>query len=82
MKRLPIIIMAIMTAAALHAQNKIADVLNVIEQNNTTLKVLAEDMKTQKTGNRTDMTLPDPEIGFGYLWGKTKTVGIKKDVCV
>lgn len=82
MKRLPIIIMAIMTAAALHAQNKIADVLNVIEQNNTTLKVLAEDMKTQKTGNRTDMTLPDPEIGFGYLWGSPKTVGIKKDVSV
>ena len=80
MKRLPIIIMAVMTAAALHAQNKIADVLNVIEQNNTTLKVLAEEMKTQKTGNRTDMTLPDPEIGFGYLWGGPGAIGTRQDV--
>lgn len=82
MKRLFILIMAVTTVTTIHAQSAIADILAAIEQNNTTLKAGEESMKAQKAGNHTDMTLPDPEIGFGYLWGSPGTIGTRKDVSI
>ena len=82
MKKIIVSIMAILATSSLFAQNKISDVLGAIEQNNTTLKALRETSDAQKLENRTGIYLPDPEIGFNYLWGNPSSVGNRQDVSV
>lgn len=82
MKKIIVSIMAILATSSLFAQNKISDVLGTIEQNNTTLKALRETSDAQKLENRTGIYLPDPEIGFNYLWGNPSSVGNRQDVSV
>lgn len=82
MKKIIVSIMAILATSSLFAQNKISDVLRTIEQNNTTLKALRETSDAQKLENRTGIYLPDPEIGFNYLWGNPSSVGNRQDVSV
>lgn len=74
--------MAIIATSSLFAQNKINDVLSSVEQNNTTLKALRETADAQKLENRTGIYLPDPEIGFNYLWGNSSSVGNRQDINV
>ncbi len=82
MKKIVLSIMAIVVTTSLFAQNNIKEVLNIIEQNNTTLKALRETASAQKLENRTDIYLPDPEIGFNYLWGNPSSVGNRQDISV
>lgn len=56
-----------------------ADVLAIIERNNTTLAALRQQADAEKIGNRTDIALADPEIGFDYLWGSPSAIGSRKD---
>lgn len=56
-----------------------ADVLAIIERNNTTLAALRQQADAEKIGNRTDIALADPEIGFNYLWGSPSAIGSRKD---
>ncbi len=59
----------------LHAQQDISSVLASIEANNTTLKAARESVEAQKIANRTGIYLPNPEVGFNYLWGHPSTLG-------
>lgn len=82
MKKIIVSIMAILATTSLFAQNNMKEVLATIEQNNTTLKALRETADAQKLENRTGIYLPDPEIGFNYLWGNPSSVGNRQDISV
>jgi outer membrane protein TolC len=66
----------------LSAQDALENVLAGIERNNTTLGALRQDMEAQKIGNRTDLFLQNPEIGFNYLWETPSVIGDRRDVSI
>ena len=61
------------------AQDNIETLLQEIEKNNTTLKALRYDTEAQKSANRSENALPDPELEVGYLWGRPSAIGSRKD---
>lgn len=71
-----------MASIPLYARNNIKEILSSIEENNTTLKTLREEVKAQQLGNRTGIYLPNPEVEFNYLWGRPGNVGRRKDFSV
>ena len=73
---------ALLLAAPLHAQPSVDAVLDAVERNNTTLKALRQEAEAQKLGNRTGLLPEDPEVEFGYLWGKPHSIGPRKDLSV
>jgi outer membrane protein TolC len=60
----------------------IDDVLIAVEQNNTTLKALKEDVEARKLENKTGIYLPNPEVEFNYLWGNPNNIGNRNDISV
>lgn len=82
MKKIILTLITIVATSSLFAQNSIDELLNTIEQNNTTLKALRESADAQKLGQRTGLFLPDPEIGFNYLWGNPSTIGKRQDLSI
>ena len=74
--------MAFAAACPLFAQDNISKILSAVEQNNTTLKTLRATANAEKLGNKTGLFLPDPEIGFNYLWGNPSYIGSRTDVQV
>ena len=58
------IIVAILASIPLYARNNIKEILSSIEENNTTLKTLREEVKAQHLGNRTGIYLANPELEF------------------
>lgn len=77
-----IIIVALLASMSLTAQENISSILFSIEENNTKLKALKEEMKAQKLGNKTGIYLSDPDVAFGYLWGTPSNIGTRKDFSV
>ncbi|HHT30296.1 MULTISPECIES: TolC family protein [Petrimonas] len=63
-------------------QERYAAILQDIEANNTTLAALREETNAQMLGNRTGITLPDPEAEFNYLWGNPSLIGNRTDFSV
>lgn len=80
MRKIILGIIAIVATIPLFAQNNITKVLSIIEKNNTTLKALRETANAQQLENRTDIYLPDPEIGFNYLWGNSSAIGNSREI--
>jgi outer membrane protein TolC len=66
----------------LFAQQPVQEVLISIEKNNTALHALRETTAAQQLESRTGIFLPNPEIGFNYLWGNPHDVGARTDVSV
>lgn len=66
----------------LNGQTSIDSILVLIEENNTTLKALRENVLSQKLENRTGIFLESPEIGFNYLWGNPSAIGKRKDFSI
>jgi outer membrane protein TolC len=56
--------------------------LAIIEQNNLTLRAMRQTADAEKLGNRADIALPGPEVGYDYLWGKPSEIGGRTDVSV
>lgn len=82
MKTIVLVITSIMTLLPLHAQHRYREVLSEIEQNNTSLKALRETSNAEKLGNRSDCFLPDPEVGYDFLWGNPASIGSRKDLSI
>ena len=82
MKYLLFIIAATTCCSHVTAQESIESVLQDIEKNNTTLKALRYDTEAQKSANRSENALPDPELEVGYLWGAPADIGSRKDISV
>ena len=76
------ILLAIIIIAPLAAQDKLASVLNEIEENSTTLSSIRQQIETMKIENRTDIFLNDPEVEFNYLWGKPSNIGTQRELSV
>lgn len=64
------------------AQEKVSDVLSMIEQNNTELQALRKRAESEQYGYKAERALDAPEIGFDYLWGSPADIGTRKDVSV
>ena len=64
------------------AQERVNDILEQIEQNNTTLAALRMARDAEKTGNKTGLLPPNPEAEFNYLWGNPSAVGNRTDVTI
>lgn len=64
------------------AQNDMADVLDGIERNNTTLGALREQVEADKLENKSGIFLEDPEVEFNYLWGSPSGIGKRNDISV
>ncbi len=70
------------TVLPLGAQNSMNDVLLQIEANNVSLQALRHENEAQRQENRSGITLPDPEVGFGYSWGSPEVGANKINVSV
>jgi outer membrane protein TolC len=77
-----IIIAAALLPSPATAQNGLEEALASVERNNTTLKALREEVDARKLYDRSCVALPDPEIGFGYLWGSPSSTGRRTDLSV
>ena len=64
------------------AQEKVSDVLSMIEQNNTELQALRKRAESEQYGYKAERALDAPEIGFDYLWSSPADIGTRKDVSV
>lgn len=64
------------------AQEKVSDVLSMIEQNNTELQALRKRAESEQYGYKAEHALNAPEIGFDYLWSSPADIGTRKDVSV
>ena len=62
------------------AQSDIDKILKEIEQNNTTLKSLRETATADKLANKTDISLPNPEVEYGYHRGKPSDIGNRTEL--
>lgn len=81
-KRNIIFSMLLAAATAMTAQSNMADVLAMIERNNSTLAAAQKQADADKIGNKTGIYLESPEIGYNYLWGSPGDVGKRHDISV
>ncbi len=82
MRTIIITMLVLFAGITLNAQNNINPVLSSIEENNTTLKALREQVEADKLQNKTGIFLDDPEVGFNYLWGNPSNTGNRTDFSV
>lgn len=82
MKRMTIIIVLFVTSICMYGQDIFAPVLQLIEQNSTTLQTLRQQMEADKLQHKTGLTPYDPEVEFGYLWGGPAIIGNRKDMSI
>ena len=82
MRTIIITMLVLFAGITLNAQNNINPVLSSIEENNTTLKALREEVEADKLQNKTGIFLDDPEVGFNYLWGNPSNTGNRTDFSV
>lgn len=66
----------------LYAQDSINSILSSIEKNNTTLKALRTNAESDKLNNKIGTGLPDPQVGFSYLWGNPSELGQRANYSV
>ena len=71
-----------LVAASASAQEKVSDILSMIEQNNTELQALRKRAESEQYGYKAERALDAPEIGFDYLWSSPADIGTRKDVSV
>jgi outer membrane protein TolC len=80
-KKIYIILLSGLLPFAGNAQN-FDNILQNIEENNTTLKVYREQAKAGKIENKTGINMANPEVEFAYLWGSPNTVGHRTNLDV
>lgn len=76
------IVILLLCIANLYSQSSLDDILLQIEKNNPTLIALQNENQAIKQTNNTGLNLPDPEIGFAYMWGQPGDVRDKINVDV
>ena len=79
MKKLLIISIILLVCGAVSAQD-FTIVLQQIEQNNTSLKALREQVDADKMASRTSLAPADPEVEVNYLWGNAVAEGNRFDL--
>ena len=79
MKKLLIIGVILFVCGTVSAQD-FTVVLQQIEQNNTSLKALREQVDADKMASRTSLAPADPEVEVNYLWGNAVAEGNRFDL--
>lgn len=69
----------ILPLTGLFAQN-IDRIIADIEKNNKTLIALRKSAEAARIGNKTGLSLKNPEFEYNYLWGSPVTIGNRTDV--
>jgi outer membrane protein TolC len=82
MKKILLLITAILTGHFLWGQGSVPAVLSDIAQNNTTLQALRGTVEAQQLENQTGIYLPAPEVEVNYLWGSPAATGNRMDISV
>lgn len=81
MKRLLCIIIILCAIVPAFTQD-IDHLIATIEQNNTTLQALRKATDAEQLAARAEVGLPDPEVGYNYLWGNPSEIGMRHDITV
>jgi outer membrane protein TolC len=55
-------------------------ILAGVESNNTTLIALRKNAEAERIGNKTGLSLKNPELEFSYLWGSPEPIGKRNDI--
>jgi outer membrane protein TolC len=80
MKRLIIFaVISFLFAPDAFSQN-IDGILAGVESNNTTLIALRKNAEAERIGNKTGLSLKNPELEFSYLWGNPENIGKRNDI--
>jgi outer membrane protein, heavy metal efflux system len=82
MKRTIIFNLLLVVVLNLNAQNTFETVLAEIEKNNTTLSALKKRVEAETIGNKSGITIPNPEAEFNYLWGSPGIIGNRTDFSI
>ena len=82
MKRINLIIIALCATMNIQAQRTMSDMLNEIEQNNSTLKALRQQADADKREAGTGLGPGDLEIGLNRLWGSPTAIGNRTDFSI
>lgn len=53
-----------------------------VESNNSTLAALRKKADAERIGNKTGLTLKNPELEFNYLWGNPEAIGKRNDISI
>jgi len=67
------------TGYSLFAQSSLDTLLSRIENGNPTLKTAQSYLESRKLEARTGLTPANPEVEFGYMWGKPADLGNRTD---
>lgn len=82
MRRTIVYIGIMLSGININAQDNIQTALSSIETNNTTLKALRDTRNAEELENKTGLSLSNPEVEFGYLWGSPSAIGNRTDFSV
>lgn len=80
-RRFNILFVSLLVSAFANAQS-MQDIFGLIKSNNVSLRKYEAQCKAAKLDARTGITLADPEVEFGYLWGTPNEIGDRKDFSV
>lgn len=76
MKRFIFVFFVCLSSCFVAAQS-VADILRIVEDNNSSLKALREEAEAEKLGQRTGIFLSDPELVFEHSWRSPSSLGDK-----
>jgi outer membrane protein TolC len=82
MKKISIVILAVLFISVTYGQTGIDDILSQIEQNNITLKYYRQLRDAKKLGNKTGLLPENPEVEIGMLSGSPSGVGSRTDISI
>jgi len=71
----------LLSAGRLFPQN-IEGIIAEVGNNNPTLIALRKSAEAEHIGNKTGLSLSNPELEFNYLWGNPKSIGKRNDFSV
>lgn len=75
------LVLVIITAARVFPQS-VDGIIAEVESNSTILIALRKNAEAERIGNRTGLSLKNPELGFSYLWGSPQTIGKRNDLSI
>ena len=78
MKHFFYLIIACLFFPVVISAQSVAAILQIVEEHNTTLRALREAAEAEKTGQRTGIFLPDPELVMEHSWKNPSSLGTKR----
>ena len=82
MNQFKIIILFFFFPLSLFSQNSIDNIMLEVEKNNTTLLALKKRVEAETIGNKSGITISNPEAEFNYLWGSPGNIGNRTDFSI